>query len=142
MCDGDVRIETRATTVLRCVVSSTHKQTGQLTRDVVSGLFRKCLNWILPPTKTCPTKLVFNEPVKTYQENCYSYTEIRPVRQPYSTYKSLQSINHFITHFSSFSNLLCCSALARAMAPVSVRPLSLRLQWVIIRYEHTWARST
>jgi len=35
----------------------------------------------------------------------------------------------FNTHFSSSSDLLCCSALARAMAPVEVRLLWFRLQW-------------
>ena len=34
----------------------------------------------------------------------------------------------FTTHFNSSSDLLSCSALARATAPVSVRSLSLRLQ--------------
>ena len=33
-----------------------------------------------------------------------------------------------ITHFSTSSDLFLCSALARAMAPVSVRPLCRRLQ--------------
>ena len=33
------------------------------------------------------------------------------------------------THFSSSSDLLCSSALARTMAPVEVRPLWFRLQW-------------
>ena len=33
------------------------------------------------------------------------------------------------THFSSSSDLLCRSALARAMAPVEVRLLWFRLQW-------------
>ena len=33
-----------------------------------------------------------------------------------------------LTHFSSFSDSLCFSTLARAVAPVSVRPLALRLQ--------------
>ena len=35
----------------------------------------------------------------------------------------------FNTHFSSSSDLFCCSALARTMAPVEVRPLWFRLQW-------------
>ena len=43
-----------------------------------------------------------------------------------------------ITHFSSSSDLLCCSALARAKTPVAVRPLALRLQWGM----QTWVRST
>ena len=34
------------------------------------------------------------------------------------------------THFNTSTDLLCCSALARAMAPVSVRLLSLRLYTV------------
>ena len=34
-----------------------------------------------------------------------------------------------LTHYSSSSDLLCCSALARAMASVEVTLLSLRLQW-------------
>ena len=32
------------------------------------------------------------------------------------------------THFSSSSDLFCCNALARAVIPVEVRPLPLRLQ--------------
>ena len=39
------------------------------------------------------------------------------------------------THFSSSSDLLCCSALARALVPVSVRPLVLRLPWIMVRHE-------
>ena len=35
----------------------------------------------------------------------------------------------FNTHFSSSSDLFCCSALARAMAPVEVRLLWFKLQW-------------
>ena len=35
----------------------------------------------------------------------------------------------FNTHFSSSNELFCCSALARAMAPVEVRPPWFRLQW-------------
>ena len=35
----------------------------------------------------------------------------------------------FTTHFSSSSDLLRSSALARAMAPVPVRPLALRSQY-------------
>ena len=39
----------------------------------------------------------------------------------------------FTAHFNSSRDLLCCSALARAMAPVAVRPMSLRLQWNMYR---------
>ena len=46
-------------------------------------------------------------------------------------------INLCITHFNSLSDLLCCSALARAAAPAAVSLLSLRLQWDVIRHEHT-----
>ena len=35
----------------------------------------------------------------------------------------------FNTHFSSSSDLFCCSALVRTMAPVEVRLLWFRLQW-------------
>ena len=63
-----------------------------------------------------------------------------------STYSLILTIpdskTQFTTYFSSSSDWLCCSALARATAPMSVRPLSLRLQWSIIRHEHTWVRST
>ena len=48
----------------------------------------------------------------------------------------------FTTHFNSSSDLLYCIALARAMAPVEVRPLALRLQWSVIRHEHTLVRSS
>ena len=36
-------------------------------------------------------------------------------------------VTQFTTYFSSSSDVLCCSALARAMTPVSVRPLRWRL---------------
>ena len=35
----------------------------------------------------------------------------------------MKSINQLTTYFNSFSDLFCCSALARAMAPVEVREL-------------------
>ena len=37
--------------------------------------------------------------------------------------QELQSMNVLVTYFSPSSDLFCCSALARAMAPVEVRPL-------------------
>ena len=40
-----------------------------------------------------------------------------------SELQQLQSINMLATYFSSSSDLFCCSALARAMAPLSVRLL-------------------
>ena len=42
---------------------------------------------------------------------------------------SCQKDTQDATHFSSFSDLLCCSAMARAMAPVEVSLLPFRLQW-------------
>ena len=44
-----------------------------------------------------------------------------------------KTLDQFTTHFNSPSDLLCCSALARAMAPVAVRSLLLRLQQGTIR---------
>ena len=40
----------------------------------------------------------------------------------------MKQVTQFTTHFSSSSDLLCCSALARAMVPVAVRSLCWRLQ--------------
>ena len=48
------------------------------------------------------------------------------LREPLNLYKHHVLLN---THFSTSNDLLRCSALARAMAPVEVRPLWFRLQW-------------
>ena len=48
------------------------------------------------------------------------------LREPLNLYKHHVLFN---THFSSSSDLLCCSALARTITPVEVRPLWFRLQW-------------
>ena len=48
------------------------------------------------------------------------------LREPLNLYKYHVLLN---THFSSSSDLFCCSALARTMTPVEVRLLWFRLQW-------------
>ena len=48
---------------------------------------------------------------------------------PDSNQKLVKRHIQFRTYFSSSSDLLCCSALAKAMAPVAVRLLCLRLYW-------------
>ena len=50
---------------------------------------------------------------------------------------SAQWDTQFATHFSSLSDLFCCSALARAMAPVPVTPVCVRLQWDTQEGENT-----
>ena len=64
------------------------------------------------------------------------------LREPLNLYKYHVLFN---THFSSSSDLLCCSALARTMAPVEVRPLCFRLQWVTLeldpQYHRRWLLS-
>ena len=83
----------------------------------------------LPPPSTFLHAPIIG-PTITYTKTAWSY----------STDRSIQSINQFTTHFSTSSDLLCCSALTRATAPVAVRSLFLRLQWDIMRHEHTWVR--
>ena len=56
----------------------------------------------------------------------------------FNTHFSWYQHAQFVTHFSFSSDLLCWSAVARAVAPVGVRPLWFRLQWG----KHTWVRST
>ena len=51
-------------------------------------------------------------------------------------------ISQFTTHFNSFSDLLCCSALARTIAVRSVDLLSQRLQWGTTRHKHTSVNAT
>ena len=46
----------------------------------------------------------------------------------------------FNTHFTSSSDLFSCSALARTMAPVEVRPLCFRLQWVTLKLDPQYRR--
>ena len=48
------------------------------------------------------------------------------LREPLNLYKHHVLFN---THFSSSSDLFSCSALARTMTPMEVRPLWFRLQW-------------
>ena len=48
----------------------------------------------------------------------YNYYSI-----PFVEIPNHQSTNEFTTYFNSLSDLFCCSALARAMAPVEVREL-------------------
>ena len=80
-------------------------------------------------------KLVRNESMETLSwvnflpyGNCFCTGGSLTLQHPIVS-NLLEPSNHFITHFSFSRDLLCCSALARAMAPVSVRSLSLRLQW-------------
>ena len=115
----------------------TTKQTGQTILNAVRGLSGgECVIAALHASmKFYHTKRCFTEPmkIKIYCHIVASPTE--KVVWPYSTYSYVQNINHFTTHFSSSNDLFCFSALARTIAPVSVRSLSLRLQWSIIRHE-------
>ena len=122
----------------------TPKQTGQTILNAVRGLSGgECVIAALHASmKFLTHKKLFCGTYENLKICCHivaSPTE--KVVWPYSTYSYVQNINHFTTHFSSSNDLFCFSALARAMAPVLVRPLFLRLQWGIIRHEHTWVRS-
>ena len=51
---------------------------------------------------------------------------------------ALLNIRYFATHFSSSSDLFCWRALARAMAPLEVTSLWLRLQREVPHTTHLW----
>ena len=59
------------------------------------------------------------------------------LREPLNLYKHHVLFN---THFTSSSDLFSCSALARTMAPVEVRPLCFRLQWVTLKLDPQYRR--
>ena len=111
-----------------------YPSTDQLNFEDVSGLpGGEHFTWKAPSISL--QKLARNESMETLSWVISCHMVIVSVQEAAWLYSILQYLtflepsNHFITHFSSSRDLLCCSALARAMAPVSVRSLSLRLQW-------------